>query len=181
MENKIINDLRGENSKAFGDLYKTNFNMVCRFVSNNNGCIEDAEDLFQDTMVVLLEKLRQDNFVLTASIKTYIMAIAKNLWLKRLRTSYRKLEYSEIYNNSFFEDINQTIDKDKNYWEKLNGYLHKITNHCKGLIHKMFFKQTTIDQIRKEYGYSTIHNAQNQKHKCIEQIRKIKEEEARKK
>jgi DNA-directed RNA polymerase specialized sigma24 family protein len=53
--------------------------MVEYFILNNNGRTDDAEDIFQDTMIVLLEKLRQDDFMLTASIKTYIMAIAKNL------------------------------------------------------------------------------------------------------
>jgi RNA polymerase sigma factor (sigma-70 family) len=180
MSNEIINDLKGENNKAFGALYQKHFGMVSRFVTNNNGRMDDAEDVFQDTMMVLLEKLRQDNFVLTASIKTYIMAIAKNLWLKRLRTAYTKLAYSELYDNRFFEDINQTIEQEKNYWEKLEGYLLKISNHCKGLIHAMFFKEKTIEQIQKEYGYSTKHNAQNQKHKCIEQIRKVKEQDTEK-
>ncbi|WP_291880872.1 hypothetical protein, partial [Chryseobacterium sp.] len=63
------------------------------------------------------------------------------------------------------------------YWEKLQSYLTKITNHCKGLIHAMFFHEKTIEQIQQEYGYSTKHNAQNQKHKCMEQIRKAKEQD----
>ena len=177
MDNNIIKDLKGENSSAFGDLYKAHFAIVKRFVLNNNGHLNDAEDLFQDTMIVLLEKLRQDNFVLTASIKTYIMAIAKNLWLKKLRNPYHTLEYTEVYDNQFLEEISNQIEQEKNYFEKLQGYLHKITEHCKGLTHDMFFKNKAIEQIQKEYGYSSRHNAQNQKHKCIEQIRRVKEQD----
>ena len=70
MKTEIINDLRGGNNNAFGQLYKENFAMVNSFVTNNNGRSVDAEDIFQDTMMVLLEKLKQDNFQLTASIKT---------------------------------------------------------------------------------------------------------------
>lgn len=44
----------------------------------------------------------------------------------------------------------------------------------------MFFKNKPIEQIQKEYGYSTKHNAQNQKHKCVEQIRKVKKRKQRK-
>lgn len=177
MDNNIIKDLKGENSSAFGDLYKAHFAIVKRFVLNNHGYLNDAEDLFQDTMIVLLEKLRQDNFVLTASIKTYIMAIAKNLWLKKLRKPYHNLEYTEVFDNQFLEEISSQIEQEKNYFEKLQGYLHKITEHCKGLIHDMFFKNKAIEQIQKEYGYSSRHNAQNQKHKCIEQIRRVKEQD----
>lgn len=177
MSEDILKDLKGENNKAFGELYKRYFSMVSRYVINNSGRLDDAEDIFQDTMVVLLEKLRQDNFVLTATLKTYIMAIAKNLWLKRLRTTYSKQVFTELCDVRFIMQISQTIEQDTTYFEKLQIYLTKITNHCKGLIHDMFFKEKTIEQIQEEYGYSTKHNAQNQKHKCMEQIRKAKEQD----
>jgi RNA polymerase sigma factor (sigma-70 family) len=180
MTTEIINDLKGESNQAFGQLYKEYFGMVNRFVTNNNGSADDAEDIFQDTMLVLVEKLRKDNFELTASIKTYVMAISKNIWLNKLRVTYKETEFTELHNNKFFEDINDAIDQEKSYWDKLQNYMHRITTHCKGLIHDMFFKEKTIEQIQKQYGYSTIHNAQNQKHKCIEQIRKLKEADEKK-
>jgi RNA polymerase sigma factor (sigma-70 family) len=180
MITEILTDLKDENNNAFGQLYKEYFGMVNRFVLNNSGRSDDAEDVFQDTMLVLIEKLRQDNFILTASIKTYIMAISKNLWLKRLRTAYRTTEFNDIHDNKFYEEINLAIDNEKSYADKLQNYMHKITKHCQGLIHDMFFKEKAIEQIQKEYGYSNKHNAQNQKHKCVEQIRKVKEQDDKK-
>ncbi len=177
MDATLLNDLKGENNRSFGQLYQAYFSMISRFVTNNSGQIEDAEDLFQDTMVVLIEKLRQDNFELTASIKTYIMAIAKNLWLKRLRSPQKTVEFSELFEQQYFEEINQAIEAEKTYWDKLQNYLHQITEHCKGLIHDMFFQQKAIQQIQKEYGYTTKQNAQNQKYKCVEQIRRVKEQD----
>jgi RNA polymerase sigma factor (sigma-70 family) len=176
----IIIDLKGENNQAFGALYKNYFGIVYRFITNNNGTNHDAEDIFQDTMIALVAKLRQDDFVLEASVKTYIMAIAKNLWFKKLRTANRETEFTDIHDNKFYEEISLAIEQEKTYWDKLQNYIHQITDHCKGLIHEMFIKNKPIEQIQKDYGYSTIHNAQNQKHKCVEQIRKVKEQEDKK-
>jgi len=177
MEKKILQDLKGENNNAFGQLYKEHFGMVNRFVKNNSGRTGDAEDVFQDTMIILVEKMRQDDFQLTASVKTYIMAIAKNIWLKRLRTSSKQVKFAYCFDNHLFEEINLAIENEKTYFDKLQNFIHKITKHCQGLIHDMFFKEKSIEQIQEEYGYSTKHNAQNQKHKCVEQIRRIKEME----
>ncbi len=177
----ILIDLKGENNYSFGELYKNYFGMVNRFVNNNNGTTPDAEDLFQDTMLVLVEKLRHDDFYLTASIKTYIMAISKNLWLKKLRTAYRETEFTDAQNNQFYEEITHAIEEEKSYWDKLENYISKITDHCNRLIHDMFFKNKPIEQIQKDYGYTTKHNAINQKHKCVEQIRKVKEQEEKNK
>lgn len=176
---EILEDLKKENNSAFGRLYRLHFEMVSYFVTNNSGTADDAEDIFQDTMIVLLEKLRKDQFRLTASLKTYIMAISKNLWLKKLRTRYRKTEFTDFHTNTFCEEINVAIEKEKTYWDRLQNFIQKISDHCKSLIHDIFFKEKAIEQIQVEYGYSTRHNAQNQKHKCLEQIRKVKERDER--
>jgi RNA polymerase sigma factor (sigma-70 family) len=173
----LIKDLKTENNFAFGKLYQDNFGKISNFVQNNSGNKTDAEDLFQDAMMVLVEKLRQDNFLLTASINTYVYAICKNLWLKKLRDRNFELSVDEMQSYDFLESINDSIEDEKTYLEKLKGYLVKISDHCNRLIQDMFFKEKTIDQIQKDYGYSTRHNAQNQKYKCVEQIRRVKEKD----
>lgn len=169
-DSTIFKDLKGENNAAFGDLYKKYFPTIRRFITNNSGSTTDAEDIFQDTMIVLVEKLRQDHFYLTASIKTYIMAISKNLWLKRLRDTDKTTEFTDLYNDKFYDEINLAIEQEKTYWDKLQNYMTQITDHCNRLLHDMFFKNKPIEQIQEDYGYSTKHNAINQKHKCVEQI-----------
>ena len=172
----IFDDLKGENNIAFCELYKKYFTSVSRFVLNHKGTINDAEDIFQDTLLIFVEKLRKDDFVLTATVKTYLMAIAKHLLLNRLRTTYQETEFTEAYNDKFFEEITISIEEEKNYHDKLLNLMDKITNHCRGIIDDIFFKNKSIVQIQKDYGYSTKHNAINQKHKCIEQIKKAKKQ-----
>ena len=175
--NTILTDLKTENKVAFGKLYQDNFGKIAAFVNNNSGNKVDAEDLFQDAMMVLVEKLRQDNFQLTASINTYVYAICKNLWFKKLRNKNYELSVDELQSFDFLNSMHEAIEDEKTYSEKLKGYLLKITDHCNRLIHDLFFKEKAIEQIQKDYGYSSRHNAQNQKHKCVEQIRKVKEKE----
>jgi RNA polymerase sigma factor (sigma-70 family) len=175
--NNILIDLKNESNFAFGKLYQDNFIKISKFVQNNSGNQADAEDLFQEAMMVLVEKLRQDNFQLTASIDTYVYAICKNLWFKKLRDKNYELSVDEVHSFDFLNSINDSIEEEKTYLEKLKGYLLKINDHCNRLIHDIFFKDKAIEQIQKDYGYSSRHNAQNQKHKCVEQIRKVKEEE----
>lgn len=173
----ILEDLKTENNHAFGNLYKNHFAAVQRFVLRNSGSADDAEDLFQDTMIVLTQKLRLDNFILSSSVKTYIMAIAKNLWFKKLRDTKQETRLTPLLEETFYEELNLFIEQERTYTDKLYHYFHKITAHCKGLIHDMFFKNKSIEQIQEKYKYSSIHNAQNQKHKCVEQIRRVKEQE----
>jgi DNA-directed RNA polymerase specialized sigma24 family protein len=174
---QIVANLRNGNRAAYETMYKENFVSVEKFITKNSGTIDDAKDIFQDTLLVLLEKLRADNFELTASLKMYIIAISRNLWFKKLRyqSYYWQTEFSETLSNKFSSEISLSINDEKSYWEKLQTYLSKITAHCNRLLQSMFFENKNIETIQKEYGYSSRHNAQNQKHKCIEQVRKVKE------
>lgn len=171
---KLLNDLRSENNFAFGQLYRDNVGKITAFVTKNQGTVSDAEDLFQDAMLVLVEKLRQDHFQLTASINTYVYAICKNLWYKKLRDRSYQLSLDEVQDVDFLQSISMAIEDEKGYAERLQGYLTKITDHCNRLIHDLFFRQKAMEEIQRTYGYTTRHNAQNQKHKCVEQIRRVK-------
>ncbi len=181
MKNSLLDDLKGENNFAFGTLYQKYFDTVKYFVLKNKGSSADADDVFQDTMLVLVEKMRIDNFVLTASIKTYIVAISKNIWFKKLRNAAQETAFEQLYKNNFYEEINLDIEREITYADKLKVYLLKITEHCSRLINDMFYNGKELAEIQTEYGYTTSHNAVNQKHKCINQIRKIKAQEEKQK
>ncbi len=173
----VLQDLKSENNFAFGQLYQDNFHKISVFVKKNNGTENDAEDIFQDAMIVLVDKLRTDDFQLTASINTYVYAICKNLWYKKLREDNYQISLDKLHEDGFQASIDSSIESEKTYLEKLTGYLNKITAHCNRMIHDIFFKQKSIEEIQKKYGYSSKHNAQNQKYKCLQQIKKIKEQE----
>ena len=175
--NQTITALRTYDSSAYEALYKQYYISVERFILKNSGTVEDAKDIFQDSLLVLLQKLKADDFELSASLKTYIIAIGKNLWFKKLRhiSYYAEVEMTDAYSNRFYNEISTSILNEKTYRELLQTFMGKITKHCNYLLQALFFKRKSMDVVQQEFGYSSVHNAQNQKHKCISQLRKVKE------
>lgn len=171
---KIIADLKSGNCDFYSQMYDQYYPPLERFVLKNSGTKEDAKDIFQDTMLVLIEKLYADEFDLTASLGTYIFAIGKNLWLKTIRNiSYTKeITLTNFGSSNFYSEISSSITAEMSYSEKLQMLMTKMTAHCYHLLRSMFFHNKKIEDIQKEYGYSSRHNAQNQKYKCIEQAKK---------
>lgn len=88
---------------------------------------------------------------------------------KRDGTQSRSLDY--ILNNDFLLQIEDTIEEEISRVENLKEYVDQISLHCQKFINDVYLKNKTISQIQKEYGYTTKHNAQNQKYKCIEQLK----------
>jgi RNA polymerase sigma factor (sigma-70 family) len=163
-----------EKSKIFNQIYATHFEMVRKFILINNGTVNDAEDIFQDTLIILDRKLEEENFVLTAKLKTYIMGISKNLWYKKLRNKNFTVRLEEFHESDYYQDFTSSIERDKSNTEKLLNVISRISSHCNKLINDIFFLSKPIREIQKIYGYTSKHNAQNQKYKCIEQLKKEK-------
>lgn len=170
-----IEDFRADSNSAFGILYKKYFARTKKFVLNNKGRLEDAEDIFQDAVIILYEKLYEDDFQAYTCLGNYISGIAKNLWLKKLNNKNFFVDFHDGYYQNHKEEIQLAIENERDYLNKLEDYIKVISTHCQNLITDIFFKHKNIDEIQKKYKYSTKHNAQNQKYKCVEQIKKVKE------
>ncbi len=169
----FVDELKVENNSAFMLLYKYYFPSVEKMVLSNSGDSDDAKDIFQEVMIVFLEKLRQENFILSASIKTYIYAVTKNVLLKTIKKDRKSQSLDYILNDDFLLQIDDTIEEEISKVEILKEYVDQISLHCQKFINDVYLKNKTILQIQKEYGYTTKHNAQNQKYKCIEQIKSL--------
>ncbi len=172
----IIEEIRAHKENSFRVIYDQYYGMVLTHVLKKSGDQADAQDLFQDVMIVLVEKLERDDFVLSAKLKTYVMAIAKNLWLKKLRGSPYRESFDFKHEKNLYEEMQLFIEKENSYAHQLKQLFNKMTAHCKKLLNGIYYKMKSILDIQKEYGYSTKHNAQNQKHKCIQQLRDLKDQ-----
>ncbi len=63
-----IEDFQKDNNVAFGILYRKYFGYTRKFVLSNKGNSEDAEDVFQDALIILYEK-----FMMTISKPTLVL------------------------------------------------------------------------------------------------------------
>ena len=176
----LLERLRKEDDASFAWLYAGYFSTVAAYVQQNSGSRADAEDLFQEVIVVLLQKVRQPDFALMSSLKTYLYAIARHLWLKRLRD--QRLVFVEEVPFYALETPTEAIvcegPPEKSSEEKVQTWLQKITQHCQRLLKAIFFYQQPMTELMETMGWKNKHTANNQKYKCIQQLKKEKEKGA---
>lgn len=99
-------------SEAFHELYQRHRDAVFRFSYRLSGSVEEAEDITHDCFLSLIKK--PGNYQADrASLRTYLMSAARNLWLKQLRDLGRETALND------FEDY-RFISMDK---EPLGGLL----------------------------------------------------------
>lgn len=176
-DKSLLDRLKNEDNTSFKILYKFYFPSIATHITNNYGNTEDAEDIFQESIIVLLQKVRQTDFVLTSSLKTYLFAISKNLWLKRLRDNkflpVADFEKYKQETETFFVEIQPEKTKE----EKLDSWLSKITAYCQRILKAIFFYNEPMGSLMKKFSWKNRHTAANQQYKCIQQVKKQKDKE----
>ena len=168
LENDLIIGLAVGDSSAFDELYENEYPKIRDYVIQNSGSIADAKDIFQDGVVVLLEKVKTPEFEFTCKVGTYLYSCCRNLWLKQLRKTNREInnEYYEIYE---VEDVS-LLEEPENHHDKLASILSKLSESCLKLFQAFYYECKTWETIAQEFGYNTINSAKNQKYKCLKKI-----------
>src|SRR3954468_11900585 len=78
-------------------IYQQYSQTIQSFILANSGMPADAEDIFQETVVIFIDLVKKDKFRGEASVKTFLTAIARYRWLNELK----KRERSEIREKAF--------------------------------------------------------------------------------
>lgn len=87
--NDIIERFKNADPEAIHYMYKSYLPDVIAFITNKGGSKDDAKDVFQEAIMALFKQAKADKLQLTASFKTYLLAICKNQWLKVVRKNSR--------------------------------------------------------------------------------------------
>lgn len=173
-EKSLLQGLAASDKKAIETIYKDNYNMVQALIINNNGSSDDAKDVFQEAMIVLYEKVRSGSFELNCQIKTYVYAVCKRLWLKKLQQGNRFVTPVEGLEAEVpvDDEIDEHTRRNEEF-ELMEKAISSLGEPCKSLLEAYYLKKKTMIEIAAGFGYTNAENAKNQKYKCLMRLKKI--------
>lgn len=164
---------------ATTQVYKQHFPTVMHWLQGSGGEEADASDIFQEAMVVLFEKARNEEFRLTCKIGTYLFAICKNLWFKKLELRKRMPHaLPEDYGAeggadiAYVDDLNAHEEREQHY-EQLDAALDRLGEPCSSLLKAFYHHNKSMQEIAADFGYTNPDNAKTQKYKCLNRLKKI--------
>jgi RNA polymerase sigma factor (sigma-70 family) len=172
----LISSLATGDSKTIQYIYKTIYPSVEKMVFKMNGSTHDAYDVFQDSVTILYEKAKAGNLDIACKVSTYLIAIAKNIWLTKL-TKRKKNSFTVLHEHHEDEisvegDIRNFLEFERNV-EKLNACFSQIGEPCNELLKSFYIHNHSMQEIAEKFGYTNSENAKNQKYKCLMRLRKL--------
>ena len=173
LENDEIIQLLFDNDQhLYKNLYEYEFPKIYWHIQNNSGSFEQAKDVFQDALVIVLEKIIQSNFDLTCNFGTYLFSICKNLWYSQLKKQKEDTASKMNHRGDYVVDFVDPEEKPDEY-ENIACAIGRLGAGCQKLLNLFYYEQQSWETIAEQLGYTSAANARNQKYKCLEKIRKM--------
>ena len=167
-EQQIIELIQaGNTERAFTKLYKV-FPKVRSILKNYGADKELINDIFQDGLVALYQKLNQDNFEITTSIEAYLINTCKYIFLNKKKGAVPTNELTDLVHEE--TDIEYFLEMDKKI-KRAESALQQMGEKCREILMSFYVHKKSMKEIAEQFSYSSENAAKTQKYKCLEAAR----------
>lgn len=169
----LIEGIKRQDEKIIAEIYSIYYPSIRQFIFINNGTSEDARDIFNDAIVVILLKVREDELNIKCSLKTYIYAICKNLWLKKIKADQANMmPYYELEDNICTEQFAEkeffNFDRGQLLFQK---HLLRLPPTCREIL-EAFLEGKSFREITDEMDFENESYARKRKFRCVKMLMK---------
>lgn len=156
-------------------LYRSHFEFLGKYIVNNNGSWDDAQDIFQEVMVAFINLVQAGKFRGEASIKTFLYSLNKNIWLnelkKRGRAQVREMKYEKTSEREE-PGINTAMEA-----REANAGLMKVMEElgetCKKILVLYYYENQSMKEILTSLNYENEQVVRNKKYKCLKRLEEL--------
>ncbi len=175
----LIDGIKRFDEEAGNTLYSTHKGYCLRFMNKMYTDEETNKDIYQDAVIVFIEKVREGKLQLeNTSIQTYLNSICRNQVLIRLKQKNKPVtgedwekDYSDRYTDWFDEQATVKTERINLIMEELER-MKTLGQVCYELLRKAFFENKTMEAIATLMNYTNADNAKNQSYRCRERLKK---------
>lgn len=150
-DQQLIEELKKRNNHAVQFIKEEYFPMIEYMIEKMGGGTEDAEDIFQEALIIIITKIDEDAFVLSAKFSTYLYAISKKLLLVQQKKQKVAMEY--LNNYSYEVEKPHFIENyDKELKQKVfKYYFEQLSEPCQKIL-KLYWLELSEKEIAQKIG-----------------------------
>jgi len=156
-------------------LYRSHFDFLGIYVQQHSGSVQDAEDVFQEVVVAFIDLVHHNKFRGESSIKTFLFALNRNIWLnelkKRQRSAIREMKFE---NAKPVEDeaISEYIVAREGR-QLVMDLVNKLGTTCQQILVAFYYQNLSMSEILSQLNYENEQVVRNKKYKCMKKLEEL--------
>lgn len=156
-------------------LYRSYYKGLSIYIQQNQGTEQDAEDVFQESLLTFIDLVKKDKFRGESSIKTFLYTLNRYTWLNELKKRGRSLLREEKYEST--KDVAEmdvshlVIARETN--TAIMSTIGRLGEVCKKILVSYYYDNLSIKEILPEVNYQNEQVLRNKKYKCLKQLEQM--------
>jgi RNA polymerase sigma factor (sigma-70 family) len=164
--------------QAVRHLYQEHSAVTRSFIMGRGGSEQDADDIFQETVISFIDCVQKEKFRFESGIRTFLISISKNLWLNEMRKRSRSDNRDKIFETGREQEdpgISEAIG-DRELKQQLQKLLDELGDSCKKILLLFYYENLSMKEMVAHLHYENEQVVRNKKYKCLQQLTgKLKE------
>ncbi|MCX7986339.1 MAG: sigma-70 family RNA polymerase sigma factor [Bacteroidales bacterium] len=166
---EIIEGIKAHDYQVLSHIYDKNYKIVENLVLSHGGTREEAADVFQESMIIVYNKIRENQLTLTAYFDTYLYGVCRLVWRAQLRKKTNHVPAELVSERvTSDEDIQWNMIQNEKH-QLVWHYFSKLTSDCQKVI-RLFFEGKSIREITEIMNYSSEQHTKNRRLRCKERL-----------
>jgi RNA polymerase sigma factor (sigma-70 family) len=157
---------------AIMQLYQEHAEITRSFIMGKGGTAQDADDVFQETVVSFIETVQKGKFRQESGIRTFLISISKNLWYNEIRRRQRAGNREKMYETDKDQEETVISDQiqDRELKIQLNQLLRDLGESCRKILELFYYENLSMKEIVTHLHYENEQVVRNKKYKCLQQL-----------
>jgi len=171
----LIAAIKTRDRNAFKYLYQNYTGPIKHFVKINGGQDVDTEEIEQNVIVLLYEKIASGNFVLHEGTKlsTYMFAVGKNMWYKKSGRTLTLMGEESIAETGEDYDFDGIFESAEGKEQIIIAALQNTDQDCREILTLYYYDNKSMREIAEKIESITEENLRKRKYKCIQKLKKV--------
>lgn len=171
-DQKLIELLKADKTdKAFYKLY-SGYPKVEKLILSKGGTKDDAQDVFQEALIILYKKVTTTDFNLTSKLSTYLYSVSRFLWKDQL-IKLKKIQATNMEVDLLSTELDELekIKENEIKLKQVETILTTISKKCQEILELFYYRSFSMKEIAKKMSYTSERIARTQKYKCMEKAK----------
>jgi RNA polymerase sigma factor (sigma-70 family) len=157
---------------AITQLYRDHAEITRSFIMGKGGTEQDADDIFQETVVSFIDSVQKSKFRQESGIRTFLISISKNLWYNEIRRRQRADTRERLFETDRDQEDSgiHEIIQDRELKKQLNQLLQDLGDSCRKILEMFYYENLSMKEIVSHLHYENEQVVRNKKYKCLQQL-----------
>lgn len=170
----LLDGIKQRENKSLEYIYQQCYPMIQDLVIKYSGSHEDAQDIFQDAMIIIYNKVKKDELVLFCTFKTYLYSICKRLCMKNLEQKRKASCIAMDLPKPVEAPVEYTVDlyeEDVEKYSLFQQHLLCLKEDARKLL-KLYMENYSFKEISTIMGYKSESYAKTRKYAFKEELKR---------